>query len=311
MRDTPQKKLPSSPGEKLRRNAARTLPAKLRKEPNELKRKMLLLGFLSDELSRRGGFLFLVGGQAVETYTAGLFTTGDVDVTTTDREATESLLKRLGFEREGMVWLSEKLGIAVHIVGSYPTRTEKVRTVEVGPYRVRIIGVEELIVDRLRAAKFWKSERDSEQAAALLYGFRARIDMEYLEKRAKRRTSTASFLRLGRRRGLDYLRPETTFEDPEIEMCFELSSAMFSMTMSRIPNSSMKELTSAQSMLLPVVLMKRDNLVALKRVILSGGLNASLAPMTASGVRTWTRIPHLSLKVRYGDSLLGSNPRNV
>jgi len=107
---------------------------RVKKEPNELKRKMLLVGYLSDELSKRDAFLFLVGGQAVETYTAGQFTTGDIDITTTDQEATERLLTRLGFRREGMIWLNEKLAIAVHIVGSYPTRTEKVRTVEVGPY---------------------------------------------------------------------------------------------------------------------------------------------------------------------------------
>ena len=157
----------------------------VKKEPNELKRKMLLVGYLSDELSKRGAFVFLVGGQAVETYTAGQFTTGDVDITTTDQEATERLLTRLGFRREGMIWLNEKLAIAVHIVGSYPTRTEKVRTVEVGPYRVRVVGVEELIIDRLRAAKSRRSGRDAEQALVLFSGFRKRINLEYLRRRAK------------------------------------------------------------------------------------------------------------------------------
>ena len=168
-----------------RRTPVRALLAQLGKEPNELKKKMLLLGFLSEELFKRGGFVFLVGGQAVETYTAGQFTTGDVDVTTTDKEATEILLGRLGFKREGMVWLNEKLAVAVHIVGSFPTRTERVRTVEVGPYTVRVVGVEELIIDRLRAAKFWRSGRDAEQALVLFNGFRERLDLEYLKKRAR------------------------------------------------------------------------------------------------------------------------------
>ncbi len=181
----PNKRTPIRPGKGPRRTPPGTILARLRKEPNELKKKLLLLGFISDELSRKGGFLFLVGGQAVETYTAGQFTTGDVDVTTTDEEATENLLSRLGFKKEGMVWLNEKLAIAVHIVGSYPTRTEKIRTVEVGPYLVRIVGVEELIIDRLKAAKFWKSRRDSEQAVVLFNGFRERIDLEYLRKRAR------------------------------------------------------------------------------------------------------------------------------
>ena len=187
MRVTAQKRGRTStrPGNKPRRTPAQAALSLLRKEPNDLKKKMLLLGFLSDELSRRAGLLFLVGGQAVETYTAGQFTTGDVDVTTTDREATESLLGRLGFKKEGMVWLSEKLGVAVHIVGSYPSRTAKVRSVEVGPYTVKVVGVEELIIDRLKAAKFWKSGRDSEQAFVLFNGFRERIDLDYLSERAR------------------------------------------------------------------------------------------------------------------------------
>jgi hypothetical protein len=179
------RRAPTGAGKKPRRTHVQALFSQLRKESNDLKKKMLLLGFLSDELSRRADFLFLVGGQAVETYTAGQFTTGDVDVTTTNREATEDLLSRLGFKREGMVWLNEKLAIAIHIVGSYPTRTEKIRTVEVGPYTVRVVGVEELIIDRLKAAKFWKSGRDSEQAVVLFNGFRERIDLEYLRGRAR------------------------------------------------------------------------------------------------------------------------------
>ena len=174
----------AGPVENDRRTAEKTILVELKKEKNDLKKKMLLLGFLSDELSKSAAFLFLVGGQAVETYTAGQFTTGDVDVTTTHREATENLLRRLGFKKEGMVWLNEKLAIAVHIVGSYPSRTEKVRSLEVGAYTVRIVGVEELIIDRLKAAKFWKSGRDSEQAAVLFDGFRKSIDVDYLVRRA-------------------------------------------------------------------------------------------------------------------------------
>ena len=145
---------------------------------------MLLLGYVTDRLERMSGSVYLVGGQAVETYTAGQFTTGDIDITTTDRKTTEEILVRMGFKREGMVWLNELLGLAVHIVGAFPTRSEKVRTVHVGPYTVKIVGVEDLIVDRLAAAKFWKSRRDAEQARVLFDGFRKQIDMQYLRKRA-------------------------------------------------------------------------------------------------------------------------------
>lgn len=164
--------------------APREFVLRLGKEPNELKKKLLLVGYLSARLSEKGGTTFLVGGQAVETYTGGVFTTGDIDITTTEAEAAEGLLARLGFTKEGLVWVSARLGAAVHMVASYPGRSLKARTIEVNGYSVKVVGVEDLIVDRLAAAKFWKSERDEEQARALLNTFRKSIDYGYLEKTA-------------------------------------------------------------------------------------------------------------------------------
>ncbi len=164
---------------------ARGFVSQLKKEPNELKKKMLLTGYITDRLDRNAESIYLVGGQAVETYTAGQFTTGDIDITTTDRKQTEEVLSRIGFKMQGMVWLNEALGVAVHIVGSYPRRSEKIRTIHVGPYKVRVVGIEDLIIDRLVAAKFWKSKRDAEAANALFSGFRKRIDTHYLRARAR------------------------------------------------------------------------------------------------------------------------------
>ncbi len=163
----------------------RALVSLLKKEPNELKKKLLLLGYVTSRLERKSERVYLVGGQAVETYTGGQFTTGDIDITTTDRKATEETLTRIGFKREGMVWLNETLGVAVHIVGSVPGKGEKARMIHVGPYTVRAVGVEDLIIDGLAAAKFWKSQRDAEQANALFINFKKQVDMQYLKKRAR------------------------------------------------------------------------------------------------------------------------------
>ncbi len=144
----------------------------------------MFLGYLTDRLDRKSQSIYLVGGQAVETYTAGQFTTGDIDITSTDRETTEGILGRMGFKRGGMVWINEALGMAVHIVDMIPNRTEKTRLIRVGPFTVRVVGIEDLIVDRLAAAKLWKSDRDAEQAEALFNAFVRQIDMKYLRKRA-------------------------------------------------------------------------------------------------------------------------------
>ena len=42
-----------------------------------------------------------------------------------------------------------------------------------------------MIIDRLRDAKSQRSGRDAEQALVLFSGFRKRIDLDYLRRRAK------------------------------------------------------------------------------------------------------------------------------
>lgn len=168
--------------------------AKVRKEPNELRRKMLLLGYATSQVERKNQSVFLVGGQAVETYTAGQFPTGDIDVTTSDSTTMQKVLKSLRFEEIGMIWLNKTVGIAFHIVGYFAP--EKPRTIRVGPYKVRIVGVEELILDRLSAAKFWNIPADYEKAKVLYDNFKKQIDMDCLQENAKKKKVEDLLLRV-------------------------------------------------------------------------------------------------------------------
>ncbi len=71
-------------------------------------------------------------------------------------------------------------------VDTFPSRMKKIRTIEVGDFKVNIIGVEDLIIDRLTAAKYWRSnpKLDIEQAAVLLTAFKNSVDLEYIRQRA-------------------------------------------------------------------------------------------------------------------------------
>ena len=161
----------------------------LLKERDNLKRKIMFAGFLADKLSEKKVQVIVVGGGAVEIYTAGHFTTGDLDLAVSDKKLTESLLQDLGFEKTGMVWVSEHLGIAVHVLeGSYSGDYSKTRIFKVGKYSVRLAAVEDLIVNRLNAAKYWKGnvQAELEQAKALLKIHESRIDMDYLKELAKK-----------------------------------------------------------------------------------------------------------------------------
>src|SRR6266487_3571530 len=178
-----------SPSTKYRRPVrAKALIPQLKREPNPQKMKMLLLGYITDRLEKVSQSVFLVGGQAVETYTGGQFLTGDIDITTTDSKATEKILASLGFKQIGMIWLNKQLGVAVQIVGLFPNANlDKALTIEVGPYKVSVIGVEDLMVDRLAHVKFFKVAGDMEKAKVLYAIFKKQIDEKYLRETAKKR----------------------------------------------------------------------------------------------------------------------------
>ena len=166
---------------------ARGFLSRLKKEQNPLRMKMLLLGYVTDRLENKAQHVVLVGGQAVETYTGGQFLTGDVDITTTDSETTEAILTSLGFRKVSMIWLNQQLGVAIQIVGNVLTGSlEKTCTIQTGPYNVKVIGVEDLIVDRLSHAKFWKNPGDLEKARVLYASFKKQIDESYLKEAAKK-----------------------------------------------------------------------------------------------------------------------------
>lgn len=161
----------------------------LLKERDNLKRKVMFAGFLTNKLLEKNVQIIVVGGGAVEIYSAGHFTTGDLDLAVSDKKLTESLLQDLGFEKSGMVWFSEKLGIAVHVLeGAYSGDYEKTKIFKVGKYSIRLAAIEDLIVNRLNAAKYWKGNEQAEleQAKALLKIHEKRIDMKYLEEVAKK-----------------------------------------------------------------------------------------------------------------------------
>lgn len=171
----------------MRFASAKDLFTKLDAETDPLKRKVFLIGFLFEELSKRGVDVCLVGGEAVELYTGGQFSTGDIDITVSDRSLAEKILKNLGFQREGMIWLNKRLKVAFQIVASYPSHREKVRVVKAQGLSIKVVGVEDLIVDRLVAAKYWRSnpKLDTEQALVLFRNFKNSLDLSYLKQRTE------------------------------------------------------------------------------------------------------------------------------
>jgi len=173
------------------RNRFKTSPeyTELKGERDPFKRRMLFLGLFTKTLKQNGVEAILVGGEAIDIYTAGTFATADVDLVVDNKAITEKFLNRFGFGKEANgLWLNKDLIIVVQVITNpYSGDPEKLRKFKVKDHELRVAAPEDLIQNRLYSAKFWKSntQRDMEQSIALLKIFADSIDNTYLDKIAK------------------------------------------------------------------------------------------------------------------------------
>ena len=151
-----------------------------------IERKLFIVGVITSELKKTGITPIIVGGSAVEFYTSGAYGSLDIDLIAKKRE-TVDLLKKMGFKNIDRHWSLPDHEIDIEIVGWHLSGSkEKLTKVNVDKYEVFIIGIEDLIIDRLCACKFWQSSLDCEQAKVLLNIHKDEIDNMYMENKAKK-----------------------------------------------------------------------------------------------------------------------------
>jgi hypothetical protein len=152
-----------------------------------LARQLLMTGLITRRLADKGKPApVLIGGLALSYYTREVYFTADIDLAYADREALDEVLRELGFAKKGRYWVHQGLDIAVEAPASGLAGEEAQReTVELDAgLSCVIIGLEDLIIDRLNACKHWKSEVDCEMTELLIARYGKEIDWVYLEKRA-------------------------------------------------------------------------------------------------------------------------------
>lgn len=161
----------------------------IRQTESPLKRQLLTVALVSHLLKKKGKEVpIIIGGLALSYYTREVYFTADIDLAYSDREALDEVLREIEFEKKGRYWVSEDLKIAIEVpVGVLAEEDSPLEIVELGPeLQCQIIGIEDLIIDRLNACKHWKSEIDCEMAELLVVRYLKELDWDYLEKRAKR-----------------------------------------------------------------------------------------------------------------------------
>ena len=150
---------------------------------------MLFIAILTEKLNSNGADVILVGGQAIDFYTGGVFATSDIDLIVSNRSMAENLLNKFGFEKKANgLWLNRDLNIVVQLISnSYTGDLGKVRKFRVRDLELKVAAPEDLIRNRLYSLKFWQSnpQRDLEESVALIKLFSESLDNAYLDRIAK------------------------------------------------------------------------------------------------------------------------------
>lgn len=160
----------------------------IRLTESPLKRQLLMVGVLTKLLKVEGKKPpVIIGGCALSYYSREVYFTSDIDLAYVDREALDQALKRIGFEKHGRYWVSQPLNLVIEAPAStLPSEEAPLEVVDLGEgLECYVIGLEDLLIDRLNAFKHWKSEVDGEMVELLIRRYRDDLDWPYLEKRAK------------------------------------------------------------------------------------------------------------------------------
>lgn len=129
----------------------------------------------------------IVEGLAVEIYTRSDYTTVDIDLIISDRNLAVNLLRQLGFITEGRHFYHETLLVSIEIPNDVLEDADDNRIIQLeleNQQQVFVIGIEDIILDRLRACVHWRSSSDCEWGRRMLLIHRKRLDIEYLNRTA-------------------------------------------------------------------------------------------------------------------------------
>lgn len=158
----------------------------LASEPDRLRRRLIALGALTARLAPLAIEPILVGGCALELYTDGGYSTSDVDLALPSGPEVDAAFADLGFAKRGRFWVRPELDLYFEAPApaGLPGETAPRTVLDVEGLRVVVVGVEDLVIDRLRASIHRESSRDGRRAERLAVLYAHELDWSYLRSRA-------------------------------------------------------------------------------------------------------------------------------
>jgi hypothetical protein len=166
---------------------ARTIMRRIAETASPLKRQLLMLAYITARLRERGKPApILIGGCALAYYSREVYFTADIDVAYPDRAELGEVLMELGFVADGRYWVHYDLKLVVEApVSSLPGEDAPLEIVEFEDgLECCVIGIEDLLIDRMNACKHWRSTSDCEMVELLVRQFASEMDWKYLLQKA-------------------------------------------------------------------------------------------------------------------------------
>ena len=159
---------------------------------DKLERQIYVAAVISSAFEKKGIQTVLVGGAVVEYYTAGGYTTADIDMILPplEKQEIETVMKELGFERfeDYRHWLHPHIPVPVEFPPG-PLQVghlliQEVNEIEVEKIKLKILKVEDILLDRLIMAQEWKDLQAQIQAEMLMYAHYTEIDWPYVHQKS-------------------------------------------------------------------------------------------------------------------------------
>ncbi len=155
---------------------------------SKFEKMMGVCSILTGLTEREGLRPIIVGGFAVEIYSRSEYTTVDIDLVFANRDIADHYLKQLNFVQIGRHWVHEGLGVSVEIPSDILKLADDNKVIKLNlseHNNVYVIGLEDIILDRLRACVHWTSTSDCEWGFRLYLLHSERLDMDYIQQKAK------------------------------------------------------------------------------------------------------------------------------
>ena len=158
----------------------------------QLEKQLYLAAAISAGFEERGVRAVLVGGTVVEFYTAGGYTTADIDMVLPplEKKEIETVMEELGLVRSGDYrhWSHPQIPFPVEFppgplqIGHLVVRD--LNEIEIEGTKLKILKVEDILLDRMVMAKEWDDLQAQVQAEMLMYAHYNEMDWPYIHRQA-------------------------------------------------------------------------------------------------------------------------------